>query len=194
MRNVVTVIALMVSMAGIFVSLAREELRCKLGLSAEACQPSVEKLKESPKNPVNYSDFTKPSSEVLNDKPTSVEQGLLEKSSSEPITSPNPDKTTTEADPDSKATKILKPDSENSDKSIIPSVESGTSHPENTPTESTSPELNPPAHESNQMANDDSAASANDSPPVEHSNDNPSQAIPVIPPPQIPVIPSPQTN
>jgi hypothetical protein len=184
MRNVVTVIALMVSMAGIFVSLAREELRCKLGLSAEACQPSVENLKESPKNPVNYSDFTKPASAVLNDKPTSVEQGSLEKSSSEPITSPNPDKTKTEADPDSQATKILKPDPENSDKSIIPSADPRTSSPENSPSNSTSPELNPPTKESNQMANDGSAASANDSPPAEHGNDNPIQPIPVIPPPQ----------
>jgi hypothetical protein len=184
MKNLVTVIALIVSMAGIFVSLAREELRCRLGLSAEACQPSAENLEKLPKNPVNYSDFTKPLSEVLNNKPESVKQGSLEKSSSQPITSPNPDKTTTEADPDSKATKILKPDSENSDKSIIPSAESGTSNPENTPSDSVSPELNPPAHESNQMDNDDSAASANDSPPAEQSHDKPSQSIPVIPPPE----------
>jgi hypothetical protein len=184
MRNFVTVVALMVSTTGIFVSLAREELRCKFGLSSEACQPSVENLKKSPKNPVNYSDFTKPLSEVLNNKPESVKQGSLEKSSSQPITSPNPDKTTTEADPDSKATKILKPVPENSNKSIIPANEPGTSNPENKTSNSTNPELNPPAHETDQMANDDSAASANDSPPTEHGNDNPSQSIPVIPPPQ----------
>jgi hypothetical protein len=185
MRNFVTFIALMVSMAGIFVSLAREELRCKLGLSAEACQPSAEKLKKLPKNPVNHSDFTKPASEVLNNKPESVKQGSLEKSSSQPITSPNPDAKTNEVESDSKATKILKSDPENSDKSIIPSAESGTSNPENTPSDSVSPELNHSAHESNQMDNNDSAASANDSLPVENSNDNPSQPIPVIPPPQV---------
>ncbi len=184
MRNFVTVIALMVSTTGIFVSLAREELRCKFGLSSEACQPSVENLKKSPKNPANYSDFTKPLSEVLNDKPESIKQGSLEKSSSQTITSPTPDNTRTEADPDSKATKILKPDPESTDKSIIPSTEPGTSSPENSSPNSTSPELSYPQHESNQMANDDSAASANDSPPVENSNDNPSQPIPVIPPPQ----------
>jgi hypothetical protein len=184
MRNFVTVIALMVSTTGIFVSLAREELRCKFGLSSEACQPSVENLKKSPKNPVNYSDFTKTLSEVLNDNPESAKQGSLEKSSSQTITSPNPDTKTEEAESDSKATKILKPDPENSDKSIIPSAESGTSNPENTPSDSVSPELNPPAHESNQMDNNDAAASANDSPSAEHENDNPSQSILVIPAPQ----------
>jgi hypothetical protein len=185
MRNFVTVIALMVSMAGIFVSLAREELRCKLGLSAESCHPSAEKLQELPKNPINFSDFTKPASQILNDKPESIEQGSLEKSDSQPITSPNLDKISNESDLDSKATKILKPVPENSDKSIIPSAESGTSNPENTPSDSVSPELNHSAHESNQMDNNDSAASANDSLPVENSNDNPSQPIPVIPPPQV---------
>jgi len=186
MRNFVTVIALMVSMAGIFVSLAREELRCKLGISAAACQPSAEKLRELPKNSVNYSDFTKPAWKVLNDKPESFGQGSLEKFSSQPITSPNPDNTRTEADPDSKATKILKPDPENTDKSIIPSTEPGTSTSDNTPSNSTNPELNSPAHESNQMADDDSAASTNDSPPAQHSNinDSPSHTIPVIPPAQ----------
>ena len=185
MRNFVTVIALMVSTTGIFVSLAREELRCKFGLSSEACQPSAENLKKSPKNPVNYSDFTKPISEVLNEKPESVKQGSLEKSSSQPITSPKPDAKTNEVESESQSTKILKPDPENSDKLIIPSTESGTSNPGSTPPDSVSPELNPPAHESNQMDNNDSAASANDSPSVENSNDNPSQPIPVIPPPQV---------
>ena len=184
MRNFVTVIALMVSMAGVFVYLAREELRCKLGLSAESCHPSAEKLKELPKNPIDFSDFTKPASQILNDKPESIEQGSLEKSDSQPITSPNLDKISNESDLDSKATKILKPVPENSDKSIIPATELGTSNPENTSPNSTSPQLSYPAHESNQMANDDSAASANDSPLAEHGNDNPSQPIPVIPPPQ----------
>jgi hypothetical protein len=184
MRNFVTVIALMVSTTGIFVSLAREELRCKFGLSSEDCQPSVENLKKSPKNPVNYSDFTKPISEVLNDKPESVKQGSLEKSSSQPVTSPNPDTKTNEVESDSQATKILKPDPENSDKSIIPSAELGTSNPEITPPDSTNTESNPPAHESDQMGNDDSAASAKDSLTVEQSHDKPSQSIPVIPPPE----------
>ena len=60
----------------------------------------------------------------------------------------------------------------------------GTSNPENTPPDSVSPELNPPAHESNQMDNDNSAASGNNFPPAENNNDSPSQPIPVIPPPQ----------
>ncbi|MEB3227255.1 MAG: hypothetical protein VKJ27_02640 [Synechocystis sp.] len=37
MRNVLTLIALLLSSTGIFVSLAREELRCHLGLSSTAC-------------------------------------------------------------------------------------------------------------------------------------------------------------
>ncbi|WP_353673480.1 hypothetical protein [Synechocystis sp. LKSZ1] len=36
MKNTLTVVALLLSITGIFVSLAREELRCRLGL-AEAC-------------------------------------------------------------------------------------------------------------------------------------------------------------
>jgi len=181
MRNVVTVIALMVSMTGIFVSLAREELRCKLGLSAQACQPSAEKLKELPQNPINHSDFTKPASQVLNDKPEAVGQGSLEKSNPQPIASPNSD-TTPKSEPDSEATKILKPETANTDKSLTPPTESGTSSPENPSPDSTNAESNPPAHESDQMANDDSAASGNDSPSVEHSTDKPGQPIPVIPP------------
>lgn len=177
MRNFVTVIALMVSMTGIFVSLAREELRCKLGLSAEACQSSAEKLRKLPQNSVNHSDFTKPASEVLNDKPESVEQGSLEKSSSQPITFPISDKKTPKSDAETKGIKILQPVPENTDKSIIPAAEPGTPN-------STNPELNPPAHETDQMANDDSAASANDSPSAEQSHDKPSQSIPVIPPPE----------
>ncbi|MFN9174348.1 MAG: hypothetical protein ACK58N_07505 [Synechocystis sp.] len=37
MRNVLTLVALLLSSTGIFVSLAREELRCRLGLSSTEC-------------------------------------------------------------------------------------------------------------------------------------------------------------
>jgi len=37
MRNLLTLAALLLSTTGIFVSLAREELRCRLGLSSTAC-------------------------------------------------------------------------------------------------------------------------------------------------------------
>lgn len=40
MKNLITVIALLLSMTGIFVSLAREELRCRLGLSSNECKPA----------------------------------------------------------------------------------------------------------------------------------------------------------
>jgi len=41
MRNFLTVLALLLSGTGIFVSLAREELRCRVGLSSAACAPAI---------------------------------------------------------------------------------------------------------------------------------------------------------
>ncbi|AIE74801.1 MULTISPECIES: hypothetical protein [unclassified Synechocystis] len=41
MRNVLTVFALLLSGTGIFVSLAREELRCRVGLSSTECPPAI---------------------------------------------------------------------------------------------------------------------------------------------------------
>ncbi|MEB3161309.1 MAG: hypothetical protein VKL20_07605 [Synechocystis sp.] len=46
MRNVLTLVALLLSTTGIFVSLAREELRCRLGLSSTECVAT-----EQPANP-----------------------------------------------------------------------------------------------------------------------------------------------
>ena len=46
MRNVLTLVALLLSSTGIFVSLAREELRCRLGLSSTECVAT-----EQPANP-----------------------------------------------------------------------------------------------------------------------------------------------
>lgn len=43
MRNALTVFALLLSGIGIFVSLAREELRCRVGLSSEVCSPAIAK-------------------------------------------------------------------------------------------------------------------------------------------------------
>ena len=184
MKNFVTVIALMVSMTGIFVSLAREELRCKLGLSGDACRSSTEKFQESPKTSVNHSDFIKPASEVLHNKPESVEQGSLQKSSPQPVSSPDINKIIPASTPEINANKILKPDTENPDKSIIPATEPVTSSLENSSPGSPKPELPYPAHENSQMINDDSAASANNSPPAKRDNINSNQPIPVIPPPQ----------
>lgn len=47
MRNLLTVTALLISMTGIVVSLAREELRCKLGLQSGECTVSVEETSPS---------------------------------------------------------------------------------------------------------------------------------------------------
>ena len=41
MRNFLTIFALLLSGTGIFVSLAREELRCRMGLSSEVCSPAI---------------------------------------------------------------------------------------------------------------------------------------------------------
>ncbi|MBE9175206.1 hypothetical protein IQ225_07600 [Synechocystis salina LEGE 06155] len=41
MRNTLTIFALLLSSAGIFVSLAREELRCRVGLSSTECPPAI---------------------------------------------------------------------------------------------------------------------------------------------------------
>ncbi len=47
MRNLLTVTALLISVTGIFVSLAREELRCQLGLQSAECAGRVEQLQPS---------------------------------------------------------------------------------------------------------------------------------------------------
>ncbi|UOO11212.1 MULTISPECIES: hypothetical protein [unclassified Synechocystis] len=41
MRNALTIFALLLSSTGIFVSLAREELRCRVGLSSTECPPAI---------------------------------------------------------------------------------------------------------------------------------------------------------
>ncbi len=51
MKNWLTILALMLSSTGIFVSIAREELRCRLGLSSMACAlPITQMQPESNKN------------------------------------------------------------------------------------------------------------------------------------------------
>ena len=50
MRNLLTLMALLLSSTGIFVSLAREELRCRLGLSSSECMSADRQF-----NPVNGS-------------------------------------------------------------------------------------------------------------------------------------------
>jgi hypothetical protein len=51
MRNVLTLLALMVSVSGIMVSLAREEVRCYLALSSASCQhPESSSAQEGDRN------------------------------------------------------------------------------------------------------------------------------------------------
>jgi len=49
MKNFVTLLALIVSVSGIVVSLAREEVRCFVGLNAETCQSKHNGSSESPR-------------------------------------------------------------------------------------------------------------------------------------------------
>ncbi|MFM1841590.1 MAG: hypothetical protein RLZZ490_321 [Cyanobacteriota bacterium] len=53
MRNVLTLVALLLSSTGIFVSLAREELRCRLGLSSTECMAT-----EQPASPSQETTIT----------------------------------------------------------------------------------------------------------------------------------------
>lgn len=41
MRNILTIFTLLLSGTSIFVSLAREELRCRVGLSSQVCSPAI---------------------------------------------------------------------------------------------------------------------------------------------------------
>jgi hypothetical protein len=69
MRDFITFTALVVSFSGIVVSLAREEVRCYIGLNAEPCQVKETKSPES-SPPQTAAD----SSDIVRDRPSSGEQ------------------------------------------------------------------------------------------------------------------------
>ncbi len=187
MKNFVTVIALMVSTTGIFVSLAREELRCRLGLSPETCQSSVEKSKKSTKDSSwTNPDFTKPLSRFSTQKSESKEKNLLEtqpeKSNSPTIPSSDSSSDLNKIPQEINGTKTFKAGENNSDK-LMPSTENITSNQDNSSNSATTEPVSP-VHESNQMTTDDSAGIVNNSQNNDQNNTNLNQSIPVIPPPQ----------
>lgn len=187
MKNFVTIIALMVSTTGIFVSLAREELRCRLGLSTETCQSSVERSKKSTKDSSwTNQNFTKPLSRFSTQKSESKEKNLLEtqpkKSNSPTIPSSDSSSDLNKIPQEVNGTKMFKADENNSDK-LTPSTESLTSNQDNSSNSATTEPVSP-AHESNQMTTDDSSGIVNNSQNNDQNNTNLNQSIPVIPLPQ----------
>ena len=69
MRDFITVTALLVSLSGIAVSLAREEVRCYLGLNAEPCQ-----VKETQSPGSSPPSTASESSDINRDRPSSEEK------------------------------------------------------------------------------------------------------------------------
>ncbi len=60
MRDVLTVLALAISLSGIAVSLAREEVRCYMGLQSNECQATQPKFPQLPKIPSLSQEDTQP--------------------------------------------------------------------------------------------------------------------------------------
>ena len=76
MRDFITVTALLVSFSGIVVSLAREEVRCYLGLNAEPCQVRETKSPES-----SPPQIVPDASDIVRDRPSSEEKPSTNESS-----------------------------------------------------------------------------------------------------------------
>lgn len=69
MKNTLTLFALMISVSGIVVSLAREEVRCYLGLSSTSCPPTPNNSVSSPSSAPSALEENKiPESETLETK------------------------------------------------------------------------------------------------------------------------------
>ena len=179
MRNAITVVALLISMTGIFVSLAREELRCKLGLNSADCPPLSSRTTSSQENQPNFSlpkilkKHSTPTENVRNE----------EKSTVTPQQSPEIpklsgiDTTKTEA----MGNTLLNSDSEpaNTTKNENSPLNSGPSNPE--PVENAKATSEYPSQESSQI--DQENQNNNSSPTQTPSHLAPDgQPIPVIPP------------
>ncbi len=177
MRNLITVVALIVSITGIFVSLAREELRCRLGLQSSECRSSIPNSNEL----TNHSNPTSPNvkesqSESSTTPPVTPEQPASETRSPEKTTEPTQETT---------ATKILKSKQENLAKptdGVKPEASTAeSSNSEVTPPNASDPGVSAP--EASQMEPKPESAIANDAKP------NPpqvNQPIEVIPPSESP--------
>jgi hypothetical protein len=100
MRDLLTLVALIVSSAGVIVSLTREEVRCYLGLPSTACQTSSreasprlenrepEKVTDSPSLPTNLANPL-PSSEVDNQTSRSLQVPPTEPPASTAVSVPS---------------------------------------------------------------------------------------------------------
>jgi hypothetical protein len=179
MRNAITVVALLISMTGIFVSLAREELRCKLGLNSADCPPISSRTNFRQENQPNFS-----LPKIFKNHSTTTETGKNEEKSTvipqKSPESPKPsdiDTTKTEA----MGNKLLKSDSEasNTIQNETSPLNSGPSNPE--PVENAKATSEYPSQESSQI--DQENQSNNSSPTQTPSHLAPDgQPIPVIPP------------
>ncbi|MGL5033715.1 MAG: hypothetical protein ACRC6M_07935 [Microcystaceae cyanobacterium] len=172
MRNLITAFALLVSLTGVFVSLAREELRCKLGLNSEECAKALQKTEPIPDAiaPGSKNVATPPRRSQVSTSEEMPDQKAIQVLESPPQTelsttnkmTQGEDKTT-----DITGQKMLKPTEE---KAVpeLPTTDQATS---------INPEI--PAHESSQM--DTSNNSENDQ---NSGNVAPNaEPIPVIAPP-----------
>ena len=179
MRNAITVVALLISMTGIFVSLAREELRCKLGLNSADCPPISSRTNFRQENQPNFS-----LPKILKNHSTPTENVKTEEKSTEnPQQSPETpklsdiDTTKTEA----MGNKLLKSDSEpaNTTKNETSPLNSSPSNPDLVENAKATSEY--PSQESSQM--DQENQNNHSSPTQTPSHLAPDgQPIPVIPP------------
>jgi hypothetical protein len=182
MRNAITVVALLISMTGIFVSLAREELRCKLGLNSADCPPLSSRTTSSQENQPNFS-----LPKIFKNHSTTTENVKnKEKSAETPQQSPEIpqlsgiDTTKTEA----MGNKLLKSDSEasNTIQNETSPFNSGPSNPE--PVENAKVTSEYPSQESSQIDQENQNNPSNDSSPAQTPSHlaPDGQPIPVIPP------------
>lgn len=113
MRNTIAMLALLISISGIFVSLAREELRCKLGLNSLDC--SSTSARKAP-NQDNQSSFSRP--KILNQDSAPSERNKTEEKSTEiyrePFSASQEISTTDTPRTEITGNKVLKPGVESS--------------------------------------------------------------------------------
>jgi hypothetical protein len=119
MRNALTVFALFLSGTGIFVSLAREELRCRVGLSSEVCSPAI----AQPDNSFPSGQGTR----LVN----SPDGGAIDEKSTKIVNSPP------------ETAKVLEP-SEQTQENILPLGETATTEEKGEAEESSVPAANSP--------------------------------------------------
>jgi hypothetical protein len=112
MRNILTVVALLVSLSGIAASLLREEMRCYLGLTSQTCTTS-----EKPTLPVSLPEKKQESTglksvkSIINPKPSN--------SSSDIIIAPSPNSLSSDQESESVSSENSSPSVSESDSSPV---------------------------------------------------------------------------